>query len=197
MSPVSYFKDIPVTEWPLSELGRTRMIECLKQPWIADVTAIYSSTEQKAMDGAQILSDYLALPFISVPKLGENDRSSTGFLPPNEFELVANEFFAKPEVSVRGWERAIDAQQRIVAAVEHILRAEKTAGTTLIVSHGAVGTLLYCALAGKPIDCQWDQPPNGGGNYFRFSLSLEGPIRAGKPSINGTIIPYRPAQSKR
>jgi len=39
------------------------------------------------------------------------------------------------------------------------------------VSHGAVGTLLYCHLAGEPIARRWDQPPNGGGNYFRFTLA--------------------------
>jgi hypothetical protein len=35
----------------------------------------------------------------------------------------------------------------------------------------AVGTLLYCHLAAEPIARRWDQPPNGGGNYYRFTLS--------------------------
>jgi broad specificity phosphatase PhoE len=180
MSRIAYFithpnvaisKHVSVTQWPLSELGRKRMLGCLTQPWIADVTAIYASTERKSIDGAQILSDHLGLPFVSIPELGENDRSSTGFLPPDEFELMANAFFAEPEVSTRGWERAIDAQGRIVTAVERILASEKTAGAVAIVSHGAVGALLYCSLAGKTISRRWDQPLNGGGNYFRFSLS--------------------------
>jgi hypothetical protein len=47
----------------------------------------------------------------------ENDRSATGFLPPDEFETVANRLFAEPLVSIRGWERAIDAQLRIVREV--------------------------------------------------------------------------------
>jgi len=187
MSRVAYFithpnvvvnRDIPVTQWPLSELGRTRMHKCLNQPWLSEVTSIYSSTEQKSVDGARILAEHLSLPFVQVSELGENDRSSTGFLPPSEFELVANEFFAKPEVSVRGWERAIDAQRRIVATVERLLATENTPGAVAIVSHGAVGTLLYCALAGKKIDRKWDQPPNGGGNYFRFSL-----FPAGRPLV--------------
>ena len=110
MSRIAYFithpnvaisDDVPVTQWPLSEPGRARMIECLKQPWIAEVTSIYSSTEQKSVDAAQILAKHLSLPFVQVVELGENDRSSTGFLPPKEFELVANEFFEKPGVSVR------------------------------------------------------------------------------------------------
>ena len=52
---------------------------------------------------------------------GENDRSATGFLAPPDFEAAADRFFAEPETSFRGWERAIDAQARIVAAVDRTL----------------------------------------------------------------------------
>jgi broad specificity phosphatase PhoE len=72
---------------------------------------------------------------------------------------------------VRGWERAVDAQSRIVGAVQRIAQSDKTPGSIAIVSHGAVGTLLYCHLAGEPIARRWDQPPNGGGNYYRFTVS--------------------------
>ena len=106
--------------------------------------------------------------------LGENDRSATGFLPPPEFEQVANAFFAQPTVSVRGWERACDAQARMVRAVEAIAARHADARRVLIVAHGAVGTLLYCHLAGLPIDRRWDQPPNKGGNYFGFTLQPRG-----------------------
>jgi broad specificity phosphatase PhoE len=143
----------------------------LAQPWVGDVTAIYCSTEQKAIDGAAILAEHLSLGFEMIAELGENDRSATGFLPPPEFEKVADEFFASPGASVRGWERAVDAQARIVRAVESIAANDKTAGAIAIVSHGAVGTLLYCHLAGEPISRRRDQPPNGGGNFFGFTLS--------------------------
>ena len=159
--------EVPVPRWPLSELGRQRMRAALRQPWVKDIKAIYCSTEQKAIDGAQILASHLSLPFHQIEELGENDRSATGFLPPDEFERVADEFFAKPQLSVRGWERAIDAQARIVRAVQQISQDRAVA----IMSHGAVGALLYCHLAGEPIARRWDQPPNGGGNYFPFTLS--------------------------
>ncbi len=158
-------RDVPVPRWPLSELGKRRMRAGLSQPWVRDIGAIYSSTEQKAIDGAEILAAHLSLPFTQIEELGENDRSATGFLPPDEFERVVDQFFAKPHESVRGWERAIDAQARVVRAVERIQHA----GTIAIVSHGAVGTLLYCHLAGEPIARRWDQPPNGGGNYYSFT----------------------------
>lgn len=143
----------------------------LRQPWVRELTAIYCSTEQKAIDGAAILAAHLSIGFQEIHELGENDRSATGFLPPQEFERVADEFFAAPEVSVRGWERAVDAQSRIVQAVERIARNDKSEGAIAIVSHGAVGTLLYCHLAGNPIARRWDQPANGGGNFYRFTWS--------------------------
>jgi broad specificity phosphatase PhoE len=162
---------VPVPRWPLSELGKQRMRAGLRQPWVRDIAAIYCSTEQKAIDGAAILAEHLSLPFHEVEALGENDRSATGFLPPDEFERVADQFFGSPDKSIRGWERAVDAQARIVRAVEQIALEDKTGGTIAIVSHGAVGTLLYCHLAGKPLARRWDQPPNGGGNYYGFTVS--------------------------
>jgi len=163
--------DVPVPRWPLSELGKKRMRAGHAQPWLRDVTAVYCSTEQKAIDGAEILAQHRSLDFSRIEDLGENDRSATGFLPPDEFERVADEFFRFPDRSVRGWERAIDAQARVVRAVEEIAAKDKTSGAIAIVSHGAVGTLLYCHLAGEPIARRRDQPPNGGGNYYRFTLS--------------------------
>jgi len=160
-------RDLPVPRWPLSELGRQRMRAGLCQPWVKDIQAIYCSAEQKAIDGAEILASHLSLPLQQIEELGENDRSATGFLPPDEFERVADQFFASPQTPVRGWERAIDAQARIVRAVERIPPSD---GPIAIVSHGAVGTLLYCHLAGEPIARRWDQPPNGGGNFYSFSL---------------------------
>jgi broad specificity phosphatase PhoE len=164
-------RNVPVPRWPLSELGKRRMHAGLQQPWIRELTSIYCSTEQKAIDGASILAEHLSLGFEQIAELGENDRSATGFLPPDEFERVADQFFDAAAVSVRGWERAIDAQSRIVRAVERIAEEDKSDGSIAIVSHGAVGTLLYCHLAGKPIARRWDQPANGGGNFYRFSVS--------------------------
>ncbi len=141
----------------------------LRQPWIPDVSAIYASKEQKAIDSAAILAVNLSIGFARVEDLGENDRSSTGFLPPAEFEAIADQFFASPNLSIRGWERAVDAQTRIVNAVTQIAKNDGTTGSIAIVSHGAVGTLLYCFLTGRKISRRWDQPPNGGGNFFPFT----------------------------
>lgn len=157
---------VPITRWPLSVRGRERMAAGLSQPWVPGISAVYCSTEQKAIDGAAILAAHCGLAFTPVVELGENDRSATGYLPLAEFESVADVFFAQPGASVRGWETAADAQARIAAAVATIAATDPTAGGIAIVSHGAVGSLLYCHLTGHPISRRWDQPANGGGNYF-------------------------------
>jgi broad specificity phosphatase PhoE len=101
------------------------------------------------------------------PDLGENDRSATGYLPPDEFERTADAFFARPEESCRGWERAIDAQRQIREAVERILLRHGN-GDAAIVAHGAVGTLLLCSCLGMRIDRAADQPFQG--HYWAAGL---------------------------
>ena len=174
-------RDVPVPQWPLSQVGRARMKVALGQTWISDISAVYCSTERKAIDGAEILGAHLCLNANEVPDLGENDRSATGFLPPHEFEAVADEFFSSPMQSVRGWETAANAQARVVNAVGAIARLDPSNGSIAIVSHGAVGTLLYCALSGNPISRQWDQPANSGGNYYAFQLEPQRTFSWWKP----------------
>ncbi|MEO7241819.1 MAG: histidine phosphatase family protein [Variovorax sp.] len=164
--------EVPVTQWPLSPIGHARMRAGLAQPWVGKLSAIFSSTEQKAIDTAEHLTRHRSLPLATIEELGEIDRSATGYLPAREFESVADRFFAEPHASVRGWERAVDAQARIVTAVFDTVQAHGPFdGPVAIVSHGAVGALLYCHLTGQSIDRRFDQPRNGGGNYFCFPFA--------------------------
>lgn len=162
---------VPVPDWPLSARGRERMMRALALPWVAGIRAVWCSTERKARNGADILARHLNLPVTELAELGENDRSATGYLPRSEFEALTDQFFANPSESVRGWERAVDARRRIVAAVDHVLAASVgCGGDVAIVAHGGVGTLLLCHLHNDEISREHDQPPNNGGNYFAFDL---------------------------
>jgi broad specificity phosphatase PhoE len=162
---------VPVPDWPLSPRGRERMVRALLLPWVGAIRAVWCSKERKARDGADILAGHLSLPVTELETLGENDRSTTGYLPRVEFEAMANQFFACPEQSVRGWERAIDAQRRIVAAIDRVIAGSPGCGDVAIISHGGVGTLLLCHLRGDVLDRRHDQPPNNGGNYFAFDAA--------------------------
>jgi broad specificity phosphatase PhoE len=178
----------PIERWGLSPRGRERMRAVLGQPWLRQVGCVLSSSEQKALDGAEILLSALAVPHRVVPELGEYDRSSTGLLPPDEFLQLVDEFFRWPERSIRGWEPAAHAQSRVLAAVRaaaanwHASAPDAQATDLAFVAHGAVGALLLAHLSGAAISRDFAQPSpapgsppgSGGGNYFRFALrSLE------------------------
>jgi len=176
---------VPVPDWPLSERGRARMRAALTAPWVAGIGAVHASTERKAIDGAEILAGHLVLGFATHAALGENDRSATGFLPRAEFEATADLFFAHPTASIRGWERAIDAQARIVAAVDRLLTLPRPAGDVAIVAHGGVGALLLCALLGESISRARDQPPTAAGGFrFAFEVTTR-TVRQGWERIDG------------
>ncbi|MBL8587774.1 MAG: histidine phosphatase family protein [Methylobacteriaceae bacterium] len=159
----------PVPDWGLSDIGRARAAIAAAQGWTAGLSRIVASAERKAVETAEILAAPRRLSVEIRPAMHENDRSATGFLPPAEFETVADAFFAAPTRSVRGWERAVDAQARIVAEVDAAL-ADHRAGDVAFVGHGGVGTLLWCALAGELIDRRYDQFA-GGGCLFSFDIA--------------------------
>jgi len=159
--------DVPVPQWGLSSIGRTRTEALAKASWLASTPQTVSSGERKAIATAEIIASQFGLMIEIREAMHENDRSATGFLKPAEFEEVADQFFAQPHLSVRGWERAVDAQARIVREAEEVL-ARNRPGDVLFVGHGAVGTLLFCHYAGHPIDRAHDQPA-GGGHVFAFA----------------------------
>ncbi|WP_404553653.1 histidine phosphatase family protein [Bradyrhizobium niftali] len=159
--------DVPVPQWGLSPVGRARTEAVPHAGWLARTTQVISSGERKAIETAEIIAGPLGIMIDVREAMHENDRSATGFLKPAEFEAVADQFFAQPHLSVRGWERAVDAQARIVREAEAVL-ARKRPGDVLFVGHGAVGTLLFCHIAGHPIDRAYDQPA-GGGHVFAFT----------------------------
>jgi len=138
---------VPVPEWGLSDIGRARAVAMLGQPWIGSIRRIVSSAERKAIETAEVLARHLGLAVEVRERMHENDRSATGFVPPPEFEAVADQFFARPYDSVRGWERAIDAQSRIVGEVEAALETGEP--DIAFVGHGGVGTLLLLHLHGR------------------------------------------------
>ncbi|MEM8542019.1 MAG: histidine phosphatase family protein [Pseudomonadota bacterium] len=170
---VNIDRDTSVPNWSLSELGLQRAIAASELPWVKSIDRIVSSDETKAQETAACFARSLSIDCQIGHNMGENDRSSTGFLPPDLFEVAANHFMNSPEVSYRGWERAVDAQARIVASVELAVRAHTGDGAILLVGHGGVGTLLKCHIADRKIARVEDQPGNGGGNIFAFDLETK------------------------
>lgn len=156
---------VPVPRWPLSEVGRRRARLFADSLAGGQVTAVWSSSEQKALDGGAIIAERLGVQHRIDPELGENDRSATGYIAPPEFWEVVAEFFGKPDESVRGWETARHAQARIVTAMQRLARDEPTRGDIVVVAHGGVGELLMAHLQGVPIG-QHGRPQHPGGGCW-------------------------------
>lgn len=189
-SQVEIDPSIPVPGWSLSEKGRQRTQQFAEQaPWLESIGRIVASNERKAVETAEIIAARIRVEIETVEEMGENDRSATGFLPPPEFETAVDRFFAEPEQSFRGWERAVDAQARIVSAVETLLSAHDPSVPLLIVGHGGVGTLLKCALAGRPVARSEDQGP-GGGMLFGFTLVGMGLLCDWTPMDASGVLPW-------
>ncbi|OAE43479.1 histidine phosphatase family protein [Agrobacterium tumefaciens] len=177
---------VPVPEWGLSEKGAERTRQASHLPWARALCRIVSSAETKAIETARILAETSGATIEIIEVMHENDRSATGFLPPTEFEKAADWFFAHPEESFQGWERAIDAQARIVGAVRAVLDRHDGQQPIAFVGHGGVGTLLKCHIEGRGISRAEDQPP-GGGNLFRFSVA-QFLLAAASPTCDWTAM---------
>ncbi|ODT80713.1 MAG: hypothetical protein ABS76_14665 [Pelagibacterium sp. SCN 64-44] len=165
---------VPVPLWGLSEEGRARAEAFVARGLVPGGAVVFSSREAKAQELAEIVAAAAGTPVLTDHDMGENDRSATGFLPPALFEETADEFFAHPQESIRGWERAIDAQARIVASVRTALAAVPRGAQVIFCGHGAVGTLLKCHIGGRRISRDEDQrrmAHPGGGNGFFFDFA--------------------------
>lgn len=148
---------VPVPRWHLSPVGIERTRAFSRR--IPAPARIVASDETKAIETAGLIAAAHGLPVAVHPGLAELDRSATGYVPHDEHNAIADACFAYPERSARGWERAVDAQARILAAWRQI--AAEAAGPTMLVGHGGTGTLLLCALAGLPIARSRDQKRGG------------------------------------
>jgi broad specificity phosphatase PhoE len=160
---------VPTPRWGLNAIGRRRAEAFAARKILPEDTVFFASSEQKALDLAAILASPANGKIHPRSEFDENDRSSTGFLAGEAFEEAVVALFGQPEASYRGWERAIDAQARIVRAVQQVF--EEVPATTPLVfcGHGCVGTLLKCHLADRPIRLEEDQrrmAAPGGGNVL-------------------------------
>lgn len=164
---------VPVPLWGLSAEGRARAEAFVARGVVPVGTMVFSSRETKALELAELIAAVAGTPVLSDHAMGENDRSSTGFLPPALFEEQTDRFFAHPQQSADGWERAIDAQARIVATIRTALASVPPATPVIFCGHGAVGTLLKCRVGNRRISRDEDQSrmaAPGGGNGFLFDL---------------------------
>lgn len=173
--------DVEVPDWGLSERGRARVGSLLRQPWVATVRHVVSSPEAKAIETAGILAAHLGLSVDVRAGTAEIDRSATGYVPHDRHEELADRLFAAPTESASGWERAIDAQTRVVGDLADLLADGPD--DVAVAGHGGVGTLLMCHVAGRQIDRRHDQPRAG--CWWTFDRSTGRLLHGWRPIEDG------------
>ena len=164
---VTIDRAIPMTEWDLSPIGRQRLEALVTQPWITTIDAIFASTERKARTTAERIARVRCLPITYLADLGEKDRSATGFLEPPVYRQLRDAFFAHPNEAIQGWERATDAQVRVLHAIEQAVGQMPASASIAIISHGGVGTLVLNQV--QQVEIRKDDLPPGQGYYFVFA----------------------------
>lgn len=159
---------VPVRDWRLSDEGRARVLRAVNAPWLARVTRLIASSENRTVETARIFAARRSLPVDVRAEIDDSARPLAEFLSIVDLDKALDAFFARPEESARpGWETAADTQRRVAAGIARLLDNESEDGDLLIIGHGRVGTLLLCHLAELPISREHFQP-TAGGNLFAF-----------------------------
>jgi broad specificity phosphatase PhoE len=161
----------PASQWHLSEHGRTRATAFGRSARMLGVRVLIASREIKAQETAQMIGRTTEAEIETGRDLHEADRTATGFVDEERFVGLLAAFYAEPRRGPEGWESGQTAQARIVRAVKAELDLSPSDLDIAFVGHGTVGTLLKCALAGRPIAAAEDQrqmADPGGGNLFGF-----------------------------
>jgi broad specificity phosphatase PhoE len=91
-----------IMDWSQSDLGRRRVVSLANTNTLDGTTVVISSAETKANETVRLLARAVGCRMVMREIIHENNRSSTGFLPPKEFEAVADKFFAYPDGCVSG-----------------------------------------------------------------------------------------------
>jgi broad specificity phosphatase PhoE len=166
--------------WSLNSVGASRVARLASRLSTLRLTRhVSSSAETTAVDTARPLATALGVDVDIHETMSEVDRTATGSLSEREFERTATDFFSRPQKSIRGWEAASAAQERIMSAVDACLNV-RLEGDVLIVGHWSVGTLLFCGLSGHSID-QNLTPDPGGGFWFEFDSQSRLPAGGWRP----------------
>lgn len=149
-----------IDEWVISEKGIDRAKALMTEMFWKDISVIYTSTEPKAKTVAEMAAQKFNIPIFEKENLVEIDRSSTGFMPYDEFMNTVVDFFKKPDESCRGWETARAAMKRVSSCVEDIMK--KPHGENIVlVGHGAAFALLLSYV--KSVEPSFDLCQDGVG----------------------------------
>ena len=143
---------IPISMWDYTDYGASRWDKILSKLWIKDIEKLYSSPETRAIKAAQRMADSLNYNLHVREDLGPVKRPTDKVLTPEEFAAARGLFYQFSTISNAGWEKAVDAQHRIIVTVDTILQESQNVHHIAVVSHEDLCILLLCHV--KQIEIQ-------------------------------------------
>jgi len=132
--------EIPASEWHLSAEGRRRCQVLADELAGLDPDLIFSSSEPKAQETAQIVAQQLVKPLFIAPGLHEHERKTIRFTSEEQFEASVKKFFGQPDALIFGEETAAKCLSRFSSAVNQLMSQNRDLNL-VVVSHGTVITL--------------------------------------------------------
>ena len=146
--------DKPASSWKLGEVGRHRSGLLAARLRGFNPQVIWTSTEPKAVETAEIVAKAFGVQARTVAGLEEHDRSNVPFFETrDEFERAVEHFFREPDRLVLGTETAEQALARFTFALDQIISSGHA--DSVVVTHGTVMTLYAARVAGVRQMCFW------------------------------------------
>jgi broad specificity phosphatase PhoE len=137
---------VPSDQWPLSDAGREAAAKLAQKLADAQLTAIVSSTEPKAIQTTQILSEKLGIAASQGKWLHEHERRHVPYLRTAEFISLMAQVFRRPNDLILGEETALDAVERFQDGLDAALKKHPE-GNLAIVTHGTVIALYIATIS--------------------------------------------------
>ncbi len=144
----------PASTWRLGEVGRYRAHLLTGKLKCLGPGVIWSSSEPKAVETAEIVAASFGVPVQIADGLEEHHRTGVPYFPTEEeFEAAVEQFFNAQDRLVLGTETAEQALGRFSAAIDDVLKREQT--DNIVVTHGTVMTLYVSSVACVDRVCFW------------------------------------------
>ncbi len=141
-------KNLPVSEWTLSENGIKQAEELANTDIFADINIVISSDEGKAHQTAKPIAEKLEKEIIRIPELNEIDRDKGAFLEKEKFDETIKSCLTNLNKSINNWETASHALERFSRQIEKLDSKHENV-KMLIVSHGCVINLYFAKILDK------------------------------------------------
>ena len=152
--------DKPASAWRLGEIGHRRAGELAARLRDFSPEVIWSSSEPKALETAEVVAGAFGVPVKIMDGLEEHHRGNVPLLPKEEFEGAVERFFCNPSQLVLGTEMADQARDRMAGSIDRVLEAGHN--DSIVVTHGTVIALYVASVADTRPFCLWRrlEPPS-------------------------------------